>query len=63
VLLNCRTEGAAWRRHGITRDRVIARNAHVAEGSVALWKYAVGMIEESVAAGHLQETQPSPVPE
>src|ERR1039458_6331031 len=25
-LLNCSTEGAAWRRHGIAMDRVVARN-------------------------------------
>ena len=30
MLLNCRTEGAAWARHGITRDRVIARNSYIA---------------------------------
>ena len=53
MLLNCRTEGAAWRRHGITRDRVIARNSYIAEGSTALWEYAARMIEETVAAGHL----------
>jgi len=32
MLLNCRTEGAAWRKHGITRDRVIARNSYIAGG-------------------------------
>ena len=53
MLLNCCTDGAAWRRHGVTRDRVIARNSHVAEGSAALWKYAAGMIADAVAAGHL----------
>jgi putative hydrolase of HD superfamily len=53
MLLNCHTEGAAWRRHGVNRDRVIARNSHVAEGSAALWKYAARMIAEAVAAGHL----------
>jgi len=53
MLLNCRTEGAAWRRHGVTRDRVIARNSHIAEGSAALWDYASKMLEDVVAAGHL----------
>jgi putative hydrolase of HD superfamily len=53
MLLNCHTEGAAWQRHGVTRDRVLARNAHVAEGSTALWAYAEKMIKETVAAGHL----------
>jgi putative hydrolase of HD superfamily len=53
MLLNCRTEGHAWRKHGITQDRVLARNAHVAKGSSAIWEYAVRMIDEAVAKGHL----------
>jgi putative hydrolases of HD superfamily len=63
MLLNCRTEGTAWRRHGVTRDRVVARNSHVAEGSAALWTYAVGMIREAVAAGHLQDAQQTAAPQ
>jgi putative hydrolase of HD superfamily len=55
MLLNCHTEGAAWRRHGVTRDRVIARNSHIAEGSAALWDYAAAMIEQTVTAGHLTQ--------
>jgi putative hydrolases of HD superfamily len=53
MLLNCHTEGAAWRKHGITRDRVLARNAHIAEGSTALWAYAQEMVATAVAQGHL----------
>ncbi|MDD3180537.1 MAG: HD domain-containing protein [Opitutaceae bacterium] len=53
MLLNCRTEGHAWRQHGITQDRVLARNQHAAEGSRAIWEYAVRMIGAAVAQGHL----------
>lgn len=53
MLLNCLTEGHAWQKHGVTHDRVRARNAHVAEGSTAIWEYAVRMIDEAVAQGHL----------
>ncbi len=53
MLLNCRTDGHAWQRHGVTQDRVLARNAHVAQGSQAIWEYAVRMIDEAVAKGHL----------
>jgi putative hydrolase of HD superfamily len=53
MLLNVRTEGHAWRQHGITQDRVLARNAAVADGSRAIWDYAVKMIDEAVAKGHL----------
>ncbi|HUL52456.1 MAG TPA: HD domain-containing protein [Opitutaceae bacterium] len=55
MLLNCHTEGAAWRKHGVTRDRVLARNSYIAEGSAALWAYAEHMIADTVAAGHLAE--------
>ena len=55
MLLNCRTEGAAWRKHGVTSDRVLARNAHIAEGSTALWAYAQEMLSAAVSAGHLKE--------
>ena len=53
MLLNCLTYGAAWQKHGVTHDRVIARNQHIADGSTELWAYAQQMIAEAVAAGHL----------
>lgn len=53
LMLNFRTEGLAWRRHGVTRDQVIARNRHIEEGSPLLWKYAEELIEEAVKRGYL----------
>jgi putative hydrolase of HD superfamily len=53
MLLNCRTQGAAWNRHGVTHDRVVARNRHIAEGCSELWRYAERMLQEVVDAGHL----------
>jgi putative hydrolases of HD superfamily len=53
VLLNSSTEGAAWKRHGVTADRVRARNAHIAEGSSDLWDLAAQMIQAAVDAKHL----------
>jgi putative hydrolase of HD superfamily len=53
VLLNCSTEGSAWRRHGVTADRVIARNAHIAQGSADLWDNVSAMIGRAVEKGHL----------
>jgi putative hydrolase of HD superfamily len=52
-LLNCSTEGSAWRRHGVTKDRVIARNSAIAEGSAGLWEATLALIEETARAGHL----------
>jgi putative hydrolase of HD superfamily len=53
MLLNCKTEGAAWRRHGVTQDRVLARNAAVADACKPLWEYVVAMVQAAVDAGHL----------
>jgi putative hydrolase of HD superfamily len=53
MLLGVETGGESWRRHGITQDRVLARNAHIVEGSPALWDYAVEMIQRAVDAGSL----------
>jgi len=54
MLMNCLTEGAAWRRHGITHDRVMARNAHIADGSSALWEHTVRMLDRAMADGTLE---------
>jgi putative hydrolase of HD superfamily len=59
MLLNCRTEGAAWRRHGVTQDRVLARNSVIADGCRPLWDYARRMVQEAVDAGHLAPPPPS----
>ncbi len=53
MLLNCRSQGAAWQRHGVTHDRVVARNRHIADGCAPLWDYAEKMLQEIVDAGHL----------
>lgn len=53
MLLNCRSQGAAWNRHGVTHDRVVARNRHIADGCSELWRYAEKMLQEVVDAGHL----------
>jgi putative hydrolase of HD superfamily len=52
-LLNCNTGGAAWKRHGVTVDRVLARNSPIAEGSAALWEETSRMIRKAVETGDL----------
>ncbi len=54
MLLNAHTEGAAWRKHGVKLAQVRDRNAHIADGSGALWDYAANMIETAAAVGHLE---------
>ena len=58
MLLNCATEGAAWKRHKVTEDRVLARNAPIADGCLPLWEYAVDMVKRTVASGHLPPAPP-----
>jgi putative hydrolase of HD superfamily len=53
LLHNVVTEGAAWRKHGVTLAAVLQRNAHIAEGAPVLWGLARAMVEESAARGHL----------
>lgn len=53
MLLNARTEGHAWRLHGVTAPMVVDRNAHIGEASTALWEYVGGMIRKAVERGHL----------
>lgn len=53
VLLNCRAQGIGWAKHGVTQDRVVARNRHIGEGSHELWQYVETMVQGIVDAGHL----------
>ncbi|WP_043588761.1 HD domain-containing protein [Geminisphaera colitermitum] len=53
ILLNCLSEGRKWREHGVTRDHIIARCAHAAEGSAAIWDHARQLIDTTVANGWL----------
>lgn len=59
LLLNCLSEGRKWREHGITRDRVVARCAHIAEGSAAIWEHALQCLDHAVANGWLPDTPPT----
>ena len=58
VLLNTSTEGSAWRRHKVTEDRVLARNAAIAAGSSAIWEEARRRISKAVAEHHLDPAPP-----
>ncbi len=53
VLLNCRTDGGGWKRHGVTQDRVLARNSRIADGSTVVWHEVEKLIQDVVDRGHL----------
>ncbi|WP_221030817.1 HD domain-containing protein [Actomonas aquatica] len=59
MLLNLNTEGASWRKHGITKPQVVARNQHVAEGSQAMWERISALLDEAVANGLLPAQAPA----
>jgi putative hydrolase of HD superfamily len=54
LMHNYRTQGKAWRAHGVTADKVVAMNQpRIAAVSPALWREAERMIAESVDKGYL----------
>ena len=52
-LHNYHTQGRSWVEHGITADRVLERNASMAEGSYKLWECARALVNDAVAKGFL----------
>ena len=54
LLLNYASGGDTWRRHGVRRDQVVARNRHMEEGAPTLWRFAADLIERAVAEGKLE---------
>lgn len=55
VLLNCLNKGGTWNEHGITKEQVVSRNKHIADGAPELWKFTSGIIDDAVAKGYLNE--------
>jgi putative hydrolase of HD superfamily len=55
LLHNVHTEGRTWREHGVTSNRVLARNRHMADGAPRLWQFAERLIHEAVRKGYLPE--------
>lgn len=53
LLSNYHTEGGAWKEHNVNFSRVLERNAKISRGSATLWEHARGLLEESLAKGHL----------
>lgn len=55
MLLNFANEGRPWKEHGVTSERVAARNRPIGEGSSELWSYAQRLIAEAIERGYLPE--------
>jgi putative hydrolase of HD superfamily len=56
-LHNYHTQGRSWNEHGITVDRVLERNASMAEGSTKLWECARALLNDAVAKGFLADKE------
>lgn len=46
-------EGGSWKEHAITQDRVLERNAPMADGAAALWAKTQELLRDAVAKGIL----------
>jgi len=53
MLHNYKTGGRSWREHGVQGEEVLARNAHMAEGSQTLWEYAQQFVHDAIERGWL----------
>lgn len=60
---NAATRGHVWRKHGITRQRAEAVNAHIAEGSEAIWRYVQALFAESERQGYFARTPEAEKPQ
>jgi putative hydrolase of HD superfamily len=54
LIQNYRTEGVSWREHGVTSDKVLARNRHIGDISSELWAYVQSLVADSVNKGYLK---------
>jgi len=55
LINNYYTHGKAWRKHGVKRHQVVARNRMIEDGAPELWRYALRLIEDAVVRGILPE--------
>jgi len=60
LLTNYFTKGATWKEHGVTQDRVIARNELIGLASPQLWAYAEGLIQDATRQGFLRLADTDP---
>ena len=54
IVPNSRHDGGTWREHGISVERILARNAGIGDGAPALWRYAEGLIAGAERRGDIR---------
>jgi putative hydrolase of HD superfamily len=55
MLHNVITKGKSWQHHGIKKSQVIKKNSPMQEGTVSLWDYISGLLDDAVEEGFLAE--------
>ena len=55
-LHNYYTSGGSWREHGITHDRVVAKNVTMKEGAARLWDWTIKLLDDAVRKGFLSKS-------
>ncbi len=53
VILNYASQGKSWRRHGVSKERILAINQRIAQGSPVLWEYIRGLVAEAERRGYI----------
>lgn len=53
VFQNMKDEGGSWKKHGISRDKIEKRNAHLKTSAPALWDYVMAQLDIAVERGWL----------
>ncbi len=54
VIQNYLDDGHTWKKHGITSDKIIKVNKKIENGSITLWNFVRGLIEDSIQKGNLK---------
>ena len=57
LLLNDYNDGADWRAHGISEDKVICRQETSAPGSRDIWEFSKKIIAENTKKGNLKKSK------
>jgi putative hydrolase of HD superfamily len=56
MMQNGLTHGYAWKQHNIRKSQVVAKNRPIVEAaSIALWRFAEGLLDRAVESGDLAE--------
>ncbi len=55
LLLNDLNDGGDWKAHGVSEDKVIARQEKTALGSQKIWEFSKRIIEENTRKGNLKK--------